>query len=545
MGHTVTVVASADLIRYALGSAVLFGCFVLVWKLWALKPVEATAAASDETVPGVPLDAEEHGGVNSFVEDLVSGPSEQSAEQPSSTPSPYEADTQHSFDLPAGLPSGLPSEHSFEVSSESALEDLFEITSSETSDLPSAWHIAANDNNAAAVSLEEVPAPEEVLSSHTELPDEQLRSTRHDVELAWGSDEPEWGSDLTEEEGYTAYEESYAPGEEGTNTPVAAVESAYVNSSAVAVEGADEPVALVVESEDAAEEDSTETDAWATATTSTPSETTPSETTPSETTPSEATKTMRSQKRAARRAERVAQLEARRDEARQRRDESRAKRAAKSSKHRTAPAADAAVVALEDLDACETDLAPETEAVTLEAAALDHTTGTAPAVDEVDPFRAAALALLQPAAGVAGTATSPSAATSEVDLSEVDLSEVDLSEEPHAEGPPTPGRRKWRNKQTPAAAQDPEENNSAGAPTPFSIVPFSDTAWDVAVAEEEFIPAAPEPPRLDEWAVAALAETWAQPLPVTPESADPYSIDHHAFGLPEPLPQRRPAAFSS
>jgi hypothetical protein len=196
----------------------------------------------------------------------------------------------------------------------------------------------------------------------------------------------------------------------------------------------------------------------------------------------------------------------------------------------------------------------------LEAAALDHTTGTAPAVDEVDPFRAAALALLQPADAAAGTATSPSAATSEVDLSEVDLSEVGLSEvglsevglsevglseEPHAEGPPTPGRRKWRNKQTPAAAQDPEENNSAGAPTPFSIVPFSDTAWDVAVGEEEFIPAAPEPPRLDEWAVAALAETWAQPLPVTPESTDPHSIDHHAYGLPEPLPQRRPAAFSS
>jgi hypothetical protein len=561
MGHTVTVVASADLIRYALGSAVLIGCFVLVWKLWALKPVEAAAARPDEPVPGAPLDTEEPIGMDSSVEDLVSGYSEQSTEQPSNTTSLYESSTSDSFDHPSDQPLVLPSDPSsdplfdassdpsFAASSSSALEDLFESVSSEVQGLPTDWHVSANDSEAIAESLDNTPSG--AASPLTGDSAEQLLGARHDVESSWDSVELEWGSDSIEEE-------SSAPAEETADASVDTAESLYSGSDDTTIN--DEYSSLPDDSEDSTErpveafaEGLKEPDAWAAATTS-PSETTAiaAPATTSETTPLAAAKTTRAQKRAARRAERVAKLEARRDEAKQRQEEGRAKRAAKRAKRSDDPGSDAALAVSTSavLDTDESGAAPATETVVLrpDTVVLDLATDVTPEIEEIDPFRAAALALLQHTDGAVVTPATTPVDASPVVTAPVVTSPVKegLSEEPDAEEQPTSSRRKWRGKQARSVSQVPEENHNIDAPTPFSIVPFSDTAWDDAVGEEEIIvPVAPEPPRLDEWAAAALAETWAQPLPVTPESTDPHSIDHHAYGLPEPLPQRRPAAFSA
>ena len=77
---------------------------------------------------------------------------------------------------------------------------------------------------------------------------------------------------------------------------------------------------------------------------------------------------------------------------------------------------------------------------------------------------------------------------------------------------------------------------------PFSSVPFADAddhlMSDSLMDDHDLDDgtAGSEPVELDAWALSAIAENWARPEGA---DADASGIDHHAFGLPEPLPLRR------
>lgn len=540
-----TGVASADLIRYILGSAVLIGCGALVWKLWALKPVEAPRA--EDTASGSPTDLLfDARPQNADTGDLFANtfepyePGQPSKEEPDT---PFEIE-----------PAPVRSEPSATTSGENEHAELDIFSTPPSHDPADHGEVATPTQDAASEHVQ--PA---------EVETEQLFG----AESFWDVDGLEWGTELTEAETVAAYENAAAPrlGDEATTEDLVdfaeaadgtpAEEADFVDAEEDAAdadsagsgltEGADD---LTCEGEEAEHPDGeTEQptadvdDAWSSAIAGASTTT---------------AKLSRAQKRAARQAEKAALLEARRDEAKRRRDEARAKRAEKKAKkpadgsevqdalldavaHARAAEGGAAepvtgAISADALDAADVSVNHQPEMAGLDpqmetAQQPDSTEAAAPPAAEtedgevVDPFRAAALAL---------QASAEPLATDPVALAQEDT--------------PTPARRKWRNKSSRATSSAQGDTSGPAAPAPFSIVPFSDTAWDDAVAEGEIpavaVPAAPEPPQLDEWAVAALAETWSQPLPVDPESTDPNSIDHHAYGLPEPLPQRRPASFA-
>lgn len=525
-----TVVASADLIRYVLGSAVLIGCFALVWKLWALKPVEAPRAAD--------------GFADSIADGLLQDEYPQSADVESTVLSllePYgvEEQPQEELEEQPELDSALGSSELFvSVPSAAGLNDRdFFSTPPSHGTAPHEEIVTANASPASGDVTPE--GDEDVLTTETEH--------------LWNVNALEWGSALTEP-APTASDESGALPELDVE---ASTEELEAPVSDVVTE-ADVPAAGLVESDlpegvvdEAAFESgdgahfavvlerstaSTE-DAWSSAAAGTETTT---------------TGLSRAQKRAARKAEKMALLEARRDEAKRRRDEARAKRSEKKSKRpadrnegqgalldavELPHATEGSVAELNAVEAYVAGVSVPAEQEAVEFVPQPETAQRADYIEEAalsameadtgeveDPFRAAALQAY---------AETPTTEHS------------DVAQE---EAPALP-RRKWRNKVSRTASSGPGEDAVVAVPAPFSIVPFSDTSWDDVVPEEASqvvpAPATTEPPQLDEWAVAALAETWAQPLRGDPDSTDPSSIDHHAYGLPEPLPQRRPAAFSA